>query len=304
MVVRADDFDIDALLGDTFAKVGESPKVLQAILDIAVANEPKPLVDPRTLPVRFSRLKQFALSGAHYLHAAQNELVETLALRMGAGVHAGLFEDRPLVCYPAIRNGKDWEKFKKKHLDSRAVILIESEYATAMGIVNSVRRHKRAMELLFDGTTIEQTFEWKFGDRLCRSTPDSHVVGVRNTDLKSTRTAEPRAFTRDALKRHYHSQLAFYDQGLEVHTGHRPADSYLVAVENVPPFPVVVWRMPAETMDVGFKLCRLWWEQLLGCEASGYYPGYVESDLDLEIPTYEPHEPVTVEIDGALVTVD
>jgi hypothetical protein len=313
MDVRTDDSDIDALLGSTIAKVGESPKVLEAAaklqaMDDAATRERK-LVDPKTLPLRFHRLKQFASSPAHYLHACQSENVEAayapLALRMGSGVHAGLFEDRPLICYDGHRDGKIWDRFRAKHEARRAVILNAREYSIARGIIASVRKHERAMALLFDGTTREETFDWDFLGRAARATPDAYVPGGRNTDLKSTRCAEPRKFARDAIQRHYHAQLAYYDAALLEHAGKIPDEDFIVAVENVPPFNVVVFRIPDETLEVGARLCRQWFEQLAAAEASDYYAGYVESDVDLEIPSYlQEHEPVTVEVNGELVTVD
>lgn len=310
MDVRPDDSDIDALLGDTIAKVGESTKVLeasaklQAMID-AARGAPKPLVDPRTLPVRFSRLKTFALSGAHYLDAAQDDFEETLAIRMGAGVHAALFENREVLCYDGRRAGKAWERFEGRGRERNAVILNETEYVKCTGIVDSVRRHRRAMQILFDGTTREQRIDWARGERACRATPDSyHDRGAHNSDLKSARCTEPRWFGREALRRFYHAQLAFYDEPVERQAGKRPDENYLVAVENVKPFNVTVMRLPPEVRELGAKICHLWFAQLLAAEHANYYGGYVEDDVDLELPDIETRTPVTVEIDGQLVTID
>jgi exodeoxyribonuclease VIII len=310
MQVRSDDADIYSLLGDVIAKVGESPESivasakLQAMID-AARGKARELVDPRSLPVRFSRLKMFALSGAHYLDSVQDDFEETLALRMGASVHAGLFENRPVVCYDGHRRGKTWERFEKHYLEQRAVILNEPEYRLAIGVIDSVRRNARAMEILFDGTSTEERIDWMRGDRACRSTPDSyHRKGNHNSDLKSSRSTEPRWFAREALKRHYHAQLAFYDEPLEQRFGRRPDENYLVAVENVAPFNVTIMRLPDETREVGGKLVHLWFAQLLNAEQLEHYGGYVEGEVDLEIPHYENHEPVTVELDGKLVTID
>lgn len=305
--LREDDSDIDALLGDTIAKVGESPKVieasaqLQAMIDAARGQAPK-LIDPSTLPVRFSRLKAFSLSAAHYLLWSQDLTEETLALRMGSAVHAGLFLDRDVVCYDGRRQGKAWERFEAHHLERRAVVLNEKEYRLASGVIDSVRRHKRAMQLLFDGTVVEHRLDWTVGARACRGTPDA-CTPRRNTDLKSARCTEPRWFAREALKRHYHAQMSFYSDAIEAKHGRRPDEEYLIAVENVAPFNVTVLRLPDETREVGAKLCHLWFAQLLNAEQLGHYGPYVEADIDLEIPHYD-HEPVEVEIDGQLVTVD
>ncbi len=307
--VRTDDTDIDAMLNGTFAKVGESPSVLeasaklQAMID-AARGAPKGVIDPRSLPVRFSRLKAFSLSAAHYLLWCQDMTEETIALRMGSAVHAGIFLNRKIVCYDGRRTGKAWERFERHHQELGAIILNEKEYRIAVGIVDAVRRHERAMDLLFDGTVVEERIDWKFGDRACRGTPDAYCR-TRNTDLKSARSTEPRWFAREAIKRHYHAQMSSYDDAIAFKLGAPPVEDYLVAVENVAPFNVTVLRLPDKTREVGAKLCRQWWEQLLAAESANYYGGYCESDIELEIPEYDDHHgPTQVEVDGRLITID
>lgn len=305
--LHSDDSDIDVLLGATIAKVGESQSVveasirLQAMID-AARGVPLELVDPKDLRVRFTRLHACALSAAHYLHACQDDFEETVALRMGAAFHAALFENRKVVCYDGRRQGKDWTRFEKHFTAQNAVILNKPEYATAIGMIGAIRRHPRAMELLFDGTTRERTIEWDRGGRACRSTPDAYSKS-RSVELKSARSTEPRWFKREALRRNYHAQLAFYDDAIESELAVRPPDSYIIACENVDPFNVVVLRLPAETRLAGVKLCRSWWERLRAAETLNYYGGYVENDIDLDLPDYELAEEV-VEIDGRLVTTD
>ena len=305
--MRDDDSDIDALLGDTIAKVGESPAVieasirLQAMID-AARGERKPLVLPRTLLVRFTRLHAFSLSAAHYLLLCQQDINDSIAIRMGSAFHAHLFENRQVVCYDGRRAGKAWDRFEQHWAERKAVILNQREYVIAMGMIESIRRHARAMELLFDGTIREQTIEWSYGDRGCRSTPDALAL-TRQVELKSARCTEPRWFTREALRRHYHAQGAFYDDAVESFTGRRPDDDFVVACENVPPFNVTVLRIPDETREVGVKLCHLWFAALLNAEANDHYGGYVDGDVELELPHYE-HAPIELELDGKLITVD
>lgn len=301
-----DDADIDAMLGDTFAKVGISPTVAAASRELermlnAARGEPKPRVDPKTLPVRFTRLKAFALSAAHYELACQDGCDETIAMRMGSAFHASLFRNREVLCYEGRRAGKAWERFEKLADERNAVVLNEKEYAIAMGMVGAVRRHDRAMELLYDTTTLEMPLDWAIGKRACRSTPDSFQIDTRLVELKSTRCAEPRWFNREALKRYYHCQLEFYADAIEHFGGKRPADSYIVAVENVAPYSVVVVRLPDEVREVGQKLNRIWWEQLQLAEELNEYRGYVEHDVELQLA--EDQEPLVLEVDGELMTI-
>lgn len=307
----SDDSDIDAMLGGVIQRVGEPQSVIEAstrlqeMLD-AARGQTIPLVDPRKLPVRFHRLSKLALSGAHYLLACQgDDILDTIAIRMGAAFHASLFCNREVACYDGRRAGKAWDRFERRLHERGAVILNVKEYAIARGMIDAVRKHDRAMELLFDGTTTERTIEWSFSGRTCRGTPDA--VGHRGLpDLKSARCTEPRWFAREALKRNYHAQLVHYELGVESTGAPRPAESYLVAVENVAPHNVTVVRIPDETRAAAEKLLRTWWERLLAAETLNYYGGYVETDIDLELPPSELADLIglDVEVDGQLLTVE
>jgi hypothetical protein len=309
------DADIDALLTTTIAKVGESPKVAAAAAllrqQIAVARPPAPKrVDPRSLPVRFTRLKQFALSAAHYELACQDEVLvekeETLALRLGSGVHAELFEDRPVVCWHGDRRGKAWDRFERHHRELGAVIVNEREYALVTGTVDAIRRHRRASELLFDDTIREHRIDWARGERACRSRPDAfHRAARWQAELKTARCAEPRWIAREALRRFYPAQMTFYDEPIEIEVGRQPGDDFIVVVENVRPHNVTILRLTDEARELGAKQVHLWFAALLQAEHSNYYGGYVEDVIDLELPDYENnHAPVTVEVDGQLMTLD
>lgn len=320
------DADIDALLGDTIARVGESPKAIAAAAELdaqiaAATPAARPLVDPRTLELRFTRLKAFAQSGRHYLQLCQEEVDESIATRMGAapgrpksvaiqvgaGFHGGLFLNRPVVCFHGRRQGKAWERFERKNRELGAVILSDAEYAKTTAMIRAVKEHPRAMELLFADTVTERTLRSPHGDRACRRTPDAvHVAGEHQTEIKSTRCAEPRWLAREALRRFYHAQMTFYDGAIERECGRRPGEDRIVAVENMPPYNVTVLRLTDEARLLGDKLVHIWSERLLAAELHGHYGHYVEADIDLEVESEAPdyHAPVDLEIDGQLITFD
>jgi hypothetical protein len=178
------------------------------------------------------------------------------------------------------------------------------EYAIAMGMVNAVRQHDVAMRILFDGTTLEHGIDWSIGVRSCKSTPDSFAK-TWSSDLKSARCTEPRWIAREALRRHYHAQLAFYDDAIDHETKHRPDEAYLVCVENVAPYNVTILRLPDATREVGAKLCGGWWQRLQLAEATETYGGYVEQPIDLALPEWEIETmPADVEVDGSIVHLE
>jgi len=260
-------------------------------------------IDPRLIPTRFSLLKRMEQSPAHYHYACQLPQNDSLASRLGAlttdrsgalrfgtAVHTFLLGDMTRVeKYPARRAGKAWEAFRVECAERGVVeILNEREYTNATEVAAAIRRNERAMRLMFDGTIVEQRIDWNFVGKLCRSTPDARSPH-HCTDLKTARSAHPVEFVRQALRLHYHAQQALYADAIEANGEPRPAESFLIAVEKSPPHPVSILRLTDRALEAGAKLCRLWVEQVLTCEATGRWPEYLDDigsfdidDLELE----------------------
>lgn len=261
----------------------------QTALDIMAGTDADaPIVDPRTVPVRFSNLKKMSQSPVHYWHAVQHGFDETLPMRLGSGVHAMLF-DQPWTVWTGgtagkkpVRNGKKWDAFEQDNAGK--CIMSIGEYRRARAITESVKRNERAAELLFDtGTIREQPISWTCLGRACASRPDVRHPG-RIVELKSTKCAEPGRFARDGRWRAYHAQLAFYlDAVIQSGLG-TPSAAYVVAVETLPPYPVTVFRLTERAIELGRRMCRLWLEQLLMCESADHWPGYLECDAEFDIP--------------------
>jgi hypothetical protein len=287
------------------------------LADMIAANS---VVDPRTIPTRFSLLKQMSLSGAHYWEAAQHPQDDSLAarlgvtsflpekkdaLRFGAAVHLILLGDGEKIgtWTGKVRNGKAWDQFQEIAAgEGKTVILSAKEMARASAVAAAIRRHDRAMELLFDGTIREERIDWEWCGRAVRSTPDALKPKKYIADLKTTVSAKPDQFNRHAMRYHYHAQAGLYVTCAEEQLGYTPDDFYLIAVEKTRPYVVQVFRVDDKVIDAGRKLIRLWMEQLLECEASNEWPGYSESIVGLELPAYMTEvEPTVIEIDGRQV---
>jgi hypothetical protein len=244
-------------------------------------------IDPRTLPVRFSRLKAMARSPLHYWQSCQFADDDSLARRLGSGVHALVFDQPHAVFTGKVRRGKAWDAFKAAH-DGKA-LMNTREHRKARAIADAILRHPVAHDLLFGaGAVIEQPIDWSWLGRACSSRPDS-IAAVRITDLKSTASSEPSEFTRQALRMHYHAQLAFYELAKQWRDGvpAEPRGHYLIAVEQKLPHAVTVFRLTQAALEVGMKLCRVWFERLLTCEKSNDWPEYVADVWPLDVPDDE-----------------
>lgn len=237
-------------------------------------------------PVHFTNLKLFSKSAAHY---AARPVEDTASLRAGQATHAYLLgqSHRVAVYEDGARNKthKKYQAFLEEHQEQ--TILSPAEFEAVNGMRRSIERHPRAMQLL-DGIQ-EQMIEWQIAGRACAGTPDVvhlHADGSKVlVELKTSQSAAPDLFRWQARKLAYHAQLAWYARGLETALVYKPGpviEQYIVVVESAPPHPVTVFRVTDALRAAGDKQCRIWFEQLLVCERTGNWPGYVECDVELD----------------------
>lgn len=233
-------------------------------------------------PVRWSNLKNMALSPLHY-RARLLAGRDTSSMKLGRVVHHLLLGGGEIVVFDGERRaGKIWDAFAAEHADKE--IVKASELAEAERIAAAVRDNAEALSLLFGSK--ERLIDWEFCGRKMRSHLD--VLGARwVTDLKTTRSAKPEWFRWQAIKMAYHAQLAAYVDAAR-YVGAPVEEAYLVAVETEEPYAVTAMRLTERALEDGRKLNRLWMERLLSCEATGEWPGYVQSIVDLDTAEREP----------------
>lgn len=235
------------------------------------------LAQYNTTPVRFSDLKRMGQSPAHYLYAAQEQ---TRSTEVGSAADL-LILGGTVVAYPgAVRRGKEWEAWRDEQ-DPSALIVTKSELSDAQGIAKAVQSNRDAMRLL-DGA-IRETMFWERAGRSCRGTPDVRTDRTL-VDLKTSETSDPRRFPWKVRDWSYHGQMAWYQDGAEASGFSRPEEVYLIAVEQKPPHVVTIYRLTENVLDMGRRLCALWFNHLRVCEESGEFPGYSQSIVDLDLP--------------------
>ena len=235
-----------------------------------------PMIDPSSIPVRFSNLKQFSRSPAHYLHAITSEREETPAMILGSAVHALVLQPEHLEVHGDDRRSKEYRDAKKRLADDIPVFT-EREIRMAMPIASSVLGNRLAMEAL--SGVRERRILWEIGPRQCSSTPDAYNE-ERNQigDLKVCFTSEPSEFIKHAESMFYHAQLSFYRRA----TNMRDAICRIVVVEKTAPYLVSLINLGSAKLEQGDMLCRGWFERLITCEASGKFPGYCEDIYEWE----------------------
>ena len=237
-----------------------------------------------TARLRFSTLKHFASSPAHFAYWHGREMEPSAALRIGTAVHAAVLGGAPVVRYDGTRRGKAWDDFEASH--PGATILTATEYDTAQACRNAIWYNGEAFKHCGLGIGInERLIEWGLNGVPFRSTPDRYYGpsdAATLVELKTTRSAQPAKFLRDATSRHYHAQLGVYRAAL-ASVGVTVAKALIVAVETVPPYNVTVLELTDRALDVGYRTACGWLEQYKVCEASGEWPGYVQGPVTFDI---------------------
>lgn len=223
-------------------------------------------------------------------------------------MHCVLFEQPYVVFDGASRRGKEWDLFVRLVEARDTMIEFVNDHPSDYGpdvdfandpeiilakeldgykrMADAIRSElaRQGMSHLLDGDT-ERPIEWEWLGRKCRSTPD---VARRTTitDVKTTCNADPRKFHWDARKFCYAEQLRFYERAVQFRDDAGDPftrELYIIAAEKTAPFPVVIWQVTDRMREQAEKTLRLWFEQLLACEASNVWPGYAQTVQQLDV---------------------
>lgn len=246
------------------------------------------LSDIEKPPVRFSHLKEFAKSPAHYRSAIDNDSIGisdrsvhfSRSIAIGSIVHSLVLGGPEAVPYTGkVRRGKQWDDFKKEN--EGALICTPTELETARTMSDAIRGNPQAQDLLA-GSRYEFEVNWSYLGRACQShidiLGDTHV-----TEIKTCRSARPEDFQWAALRFHYLAQLAFYREAVRGFCNrHSPRDCFIIAVENTRPFAVTVMRLSNASIEKGAQQIRAWFEKLLVCEETNCWPAYTQTIQTLE----------------------
>lgn len=277
-------------------------------------------MEERKDPVNWSTLKWLRQSPKHYLYALEHPRPDSEALLLGRLTHCAVYEpDRLASRYliaprfhggmkdaTALANGYDGGKEAKAAWE---VTLAESS-AEAVPADLLQRAVACRDALLADpiassqirGGYIEQPLTWTDASTgiQCRGRVD-HVNGCLS-DLKTTRSVEPRVFNRDAARYGYHGQIAFYEAGLEANSIATIGPPMIIAVESVPPHDVIVLEFSDAALWAGRQLYRSCLDALARCRETGTWPGVAGGKvLPLELPAWATPESEEITLGGVSV---
>ena len=245
-----------------------------------------------------SQLDHMAKSPAHYLAALTTPRKETPAMRIGSLFHGLVLEPERVkiavapVCDKRTKDGKaTWEAFCCENAGAEIVTAEEGEMLT--GMVASVRAHPAASALLSGPGIAEGSAYWidEYSGELCRCRPDFYRsdLGII-VDLKSTRDASPKGFAKAIANYNYHTQNAFYSDGVESSTGDYIKGFIFVACESTAPYCTAVYQLDMQGVEAGRTEYRRLLLDLADCKASGKWPAYSDRIETISLPAWTAKE--------------
>jgi len=170
----------------------------------------------------------------------------------------------------------------------RRIPVLKREHDEAVEVADKIRANLAAQGVVFDGDR-ELACVWQeqtaSGPVWCRGLFD-HLKGATITDLKTSRSAHPKACVRHVLDYGYDVQRAAYVRALErampMLVGR--VDLQFAFVETEPPYACTVARLDGTLREYGERrwidACETW----ASCLRLNSWPGYTLGPVRLEAP--------------------
>lgn len=271
--------------------------------------------------VNFHLLEPYRRSAKQARHEMLSQRDATDAMKAGEATHAAVLEPERFGIEYAAMPQFDGHPNSKIYRDAKAawieehkglVTMTRQEYEECRTMGQAVAAHRVASALLMGRGRNELSLVWtdkETGslckgriDRLCYAPAPAIFPGTDSlkasdqvlclVDLKTTRAVMPgpRDFEAEVGRYGYHAQLAFYYDGLQA-LEPAPVVPIIIAVQNEPPFDVVVYRFDESEIEKGRKLYRRLLNRHLTCMREKDWPGACDSIVSVTLPAWaDEHE--------------
>lgn len=161
-------------------------------------------------------------------------------------------------------------------------------------VAKSVRTHPIAAPLLVGGR-MEVTVLWPHVEAAVLDLPGwvvemrtriDYLTEVAALDLKTTRSAKPEKFARQAWDLGYFHQAAIHLDALEAVEPGKARPYYWIAVETKAPYVVQVYQPSRIGLQLARSQYRDWLATLHACRETGEWPTYCGGTMELDPPRY------------------
>lgn len=199
------------------------------------------------------------------------------------------FEKRYAVGPDVIRSNKKWKEFEDS-LPAGVIGIKQEQYDTAMRQAESVRKLPDIAEALASGRPEVSGF-WIDPETgvLCRCRPDwvhEFDSGCVVIDVKTYSDASPEEFAKQAARKRYDVQDAFYSDGFQIASGKEVMAFIFLAVESDYPYQSSAVMLDDISKGSGRGKYRENLNTYAKCIKSGEWPGFGEEIHHITLPKW------------------
>jgi len=258
----------------------------------------------------YSGLKLMGKTAAHARHAMMNPTEPTDDMEIGTATHTAILEPTRFAeqyakappCDRRTKIGRAlYAEFQDLHDGKK--ILADDDYQCAAGMLSSARTPGTLAERILSAPgKNERSFVWIDPDTglPCKGRTDGMRIWERGTlvfDLKTAKSAELKAFSREVINRDYHAQASFYLDGLATLCDVQRRFAWIV-LEKTPPYLTTVREPSYGMLASGRRLYRRWLAEFKACAESGVWPGYPDRIEEIDLPSWHKEdEPLNFDTD-------
>lgn len=247
-----------------------------------------------------SRIKTLVQKSARALRYELDHGHEsTPSMDLGRATHTLILEpdkfaERYAIYYgDGTRASKDFKAFAEDNAGKE--IFKASEIDNALGMAAAINADPVAGPIIARQAQHEVSVVWQSSGLLCKGRIDRLEQDGSITDLKTCADPYPRKFGMSVVEFGYHLSVGAYRAGLRANGIQVPAVRF-IAVQNKPPYEVVVYEVSAETLAFGHDEWTAGLQRVKQCLDTGIWPGYETQPVPFFLPEWAvPETQVTYE---------
>jgi hypothetical protein len=234
-------------------------------------------------------------SPAHYRYQIEHPKPPTAEMLLGSAFHTYLLErprfeteyvvsDGPINPKTGFPFGRETKAMGEWIAQQAKPVVCGTDFQRLRAMAERVLYNEQARVILEAGEA-EVSLTWDMAGKTCKGRMDWLAEGGNLfCDVKTTRSANPKSFARDAANMGYFMQMAFYADGYERITGKR-AVPVIIAIEKEEPYACAVYVIGEAGLTLGRDQYQEALRRLAEAEKAGTWDAY-PGELELVPPKW------------------
>lgn len=220
---------------------------------------------------------------------------ETKSLRIGKAVHTLAMEpekwEDEYALFDGDRRTTAGKSAYAELLDEGKTIIRADEMKQIDGMANAIVKHNVANALLKSSGHVEASITWHQDGLDFKCRPDFMRNDGLIVDLKTSKSAKPSQFAKDAYNYKYFLSVALTSAGYEALHGKPPEEYVMLVIETEAPYCISAFTTftSFSTMSV-LEYGKMRLAELIGayktCLTNNEWPEYQRTIEPLRLPTY------------------